>query len=135
MGVAACTAAILSGCVTNTDVPQTFAATVTVTGDAESASAETGECTVGGVRVAPGEKVMILGDTGVAFADAVLEATSIEHAPAGPGRCTYVAHFGKIPANQRHYTVWVHGFAEQVVTGGDLDGGAVYHLRPHPPTG
>ncbi|MCQ4119577.1 hypothetical protein [Rhodococcus tibetensis] len=46
---AAAGALTLTSCSTTTDVPETFAATVTVTGEANLASAESGECTIGAI--------------------------------------------------------------------------------------
>ncbi|WP_249354409.1 hypothetical protein [Rhodococcus sp. USK13] len=82
---------ILTSCSTTTDVPETSAATVTVTGEANLASAESGECTIGANRVAPGDRVVIFGDTGSVTSDEVKNGAAtyrlLQNAspPAGDG--------------------------------------------------
>ncbi|MEU2004833.1 hypothetical protein ACH47B_31690 [Rhodococcus sp. NPDC019627] len=131
---------ILTNCSTTTDVPETFAATVTVTGEANLASAESGECTIGENRVSPNDKVVILGDTGSAFAEAPMEVGSIDQNPDGTGLCTYTAHFDDIPANQRSYNITVTNptnvtnFAPQSFSPHELKNGATYRLYSSPPT-
>ncbi len=136
---AAAGALILTSCSTTTDVPETFAATVTVTGEANLASAETGECTIGANRVSPGDTVVILGDTGSASARSPLEVGSIDQKPDGMGVCTYTAHFDDIPANQRSYNITVTSpinvtnFGLQSFTSAELKSGATYRLLQNAP--
>jgi hypothetical protein len=131
---------ILTSCSTTTDVPETFAATVTVTGEANLASVETGECTIGANRVSPGDAVVILGDTGPASARSPLEVGSIDQKPDGTGVCTYTAHFDDIPANQRSYNITVTSpinvtnFGLQSFTSDELkSGAATYRLLQNAP--
>ncbi|MFE3290564.1 hypothetical protein [Rhodococcus sp. NPDC059234] len=119
---------------TNTDVPATFAATVTVTGQADRASAASGECTIGTARVAPGDQVVILGDSGAAYASSALEAGSINERPDGTGVCTYTSPFDAVPANQRNYVIWMNNFTEQSFTSDELKNGATYRLCSSAPT-
>ena len=136
---AAAGALILTSCSTTTDVPETFGATVTVTGEANLASAESGECTIGANRVSRDDRVVILGDTGSAFAESPLEVGSIEQNPDGTGVCTYTAHFEDIPANQRSYNITVTSptnvtnFGLQSFTSDELKSGATYRLQNAPP--
>ncbi len=138
---AATGALILTSCSTTTDVPETFAATVTVTGEANLASAETGECIIGANRVAPDDRVVILGDRGPAFAESSLEVGSIDQKPDGSDVCTYTAHIHDVPANQRSYKVTVISYASvtnfgfQVFTSDELkSGAATYRLLQNPPS-
>lgn len=53
-------AGALSGCVTNVDTPATFAAMVTITGDADEARVDSGECVwAGAAHLVPGYVVSI----------------------------------------------------------------------------
>ena len=135
---AACTGTlILTSCSTTTDVPETFAATVTVTGEADRASADSGECTIGETRVAPNDRVLILGgtNTGSAVALSALEVDSIDQNPDGTGVCTYTAHFDDIPANQRSYNIIVGtNSAPQSFTSDELKNGATLRLQSSAPT-
>ncbi len=122
------------GCVTNTDVPTTFTATVTVTADADQTSVYSGECTIVGIRVAPNEQLNILGDSGVGSTRSTLETETIDQNPNGSGTCTYTSHFAAIPANQRSYDLYLHeGFAQQSITSGELKNGATYVLHSSTP--
>ncbi|SDD25354.1 hypothetical protein [Rhodococcus tukisamuensis] len=125
---------ILTSCATNTDVPATFAAAVTVTGQASRASAASGECTIEKVPVAPNDRVVIDGDSGAAFAMTALEVDSIDENPDGTGVCTYTARFGAIPANQRNYVIWMNYFTGQSFTSDELKNGATYRLCSSAPT-
>ncbi|MFC7446853.1 hypothetical protein [Rhodococcus daqingensis] len=136
--IAAATSAgalILTSCETNTDVPATFAATVTVTGHADRASAASGVCTIGTVPVAPNDRVVILGDSGAAFAATALEVDSIDENPDGTGVCTYTAPFEAIPENQRNYVIWMNrNFTEKSFTSDELKNGTTYRLCSSVPT-
>ncbi|OQQ21791.1 hypothetical protein A4U94_14485 [Prescottella equi] len=127
---------ILTSCVTNTDVPATFAAAVTVIGRADRASAASGECTIGKVPVAPNDRVVILGDVGGATAaPSALEVDSIDENPDGTGVCTYTARFEAIPENQRNYVIWMNNnFTEKSFTSDELKNGATYRLCSSAPT-
>lgn len=125
---------MLTSRTTNTDVPATFAATVTVTGQADLASADSGECTIGARHVAPNDQVAILGDSGPAYASSTLQVGSIDQNPDGTAVCTYTAHFAAVPANQRSYAIWMNNFARQSVTSDELENGATYVLRSSTPT-
>ncbi|MGO4202758.1 hypothetical protein AB4Z09_13600 [Rhodococcus sp. TAF43] len=114
---------------TNSDVPATFAATVTVVGEADRISTDTGGCGVGTASVAPGDRVVILGDSGSAYAASALAVESIDQRPDGTRSCTYTAHFDAVPANQRNYVLWMNNFTEQSVTSDELDNGATYRLH------
>lgn len=131
----------LTSCVTNTDVPATFPAVVTLAGEADRAAESSGECFFGDIRIAPNDPVSILGDSGVAWAQTVVEAESIDENVEGRGHCAYVARFDAVPANQRSYTVLVdsllpavRSFASQSFTADDLRSGATFQLsRPASP--
>ncbi|MDZ7910852.1 MAG: hypothetical protein U5O16_03310 [Rhodococcus sp. (in: high G+C Gram-positive bacteria)] len=124
----------LTSCVTNTDVPTTFAATMTVTGQADQASTESGECIIGGNRVAPNDQINIFGDRGGGSARSILETKTIDQNPDGTGTCTYTSHFDAIPANQRSYNIFMdNGFAQQSFTSDELKNGATYVLRSSTP--
>ena len=130
VAVAAAGTLILTGCVTNTDVPTTFTATVTVTGDADQTSVESGECTIAGIRVAPNDQLNIFGDSGAGSTRSILETETIDQQPDGTGTCTYTSHFDAIPANQRSYDLYLHeGFAQQSFTSDELKNGAIYVLH------
>ncbi|MCD2104862.1 hypothetical protein O4214_13555 [Rhodococcus erythropolis] len=119
---------------TNTDVPTTFTATVTVTGDADQTSMESGECTIAGIRVAPNDQLNIFGDSGAGSTRSTLETETIDQNPNGSGTCTYTSHFAAIPANQRSYDLYLHeGFARQSFTSDDLRSGATYVLHSSTP--
>jgi hypothetical protein len=128
-------ALVLMSCSTATDEPETFAATVTVTGEAAQASADSGECTIGADHAAPNDRVVILGDSSTASAASALEVDSIDQNPDGTGICTYTAHFEDIPANQRSYNIYVNKFAPQSFTSDELKNGATYRLQSSPSTG
>lgn len=119
----------LTSCVTNTDAPATFAATVTIVGEADRISTDTGECSVGRASVAPGDRVALLGDNGSAYTASTLAVESIDQNPDGTGVCTYTAHFDAVPANQRNYVLWMNNFTEQSVSSDELDNGATYRLH------
>ncbi|MET4612385.1 hypothetical protein ABIC28_003377 [Rhodococcus sp. PvR044] len=132
--VASAGALALTSCATNSDEPATFAATVTITGEADRVWADSGKCTIGEAHVAPTDQVVILGDSGSAWADSVLEVDSIDQNPDGTGVCTYTAHFVDVPANQRNYAIWVNNFAQQSFTSDELKNGATYRLHSSIPT-
>ncbi|MGF7123305.1 hypothetical protein AB4Z09_20600 [Rhodococcus sp. TAF43] len=114
---------------TNVDVPETFAAMVTVTGEADRASVDAGECTIGAAHVAPNDQIVILGDSGSAYASSALKVDSIDQNPDGTGVCTYTAHFEAVPANQRKYDIYVGNFVTQRFTSDELKNGATYRLH------
>ncbi|NMM92625.1 hypothetical protein B2J88_51845 [Rhodococcus sp. SRB_17] len=116
---------ILTSCAHNIDVPKTFAATVTVIGEAGQASVDSGECTIGGIRVAPNDQINIFGGSGAASTRSILEVEAIDQNPDGTGTCTWTAHFDAVPANQRSYDIYVsNAFAQQSFTSDELKGGA-----------
>ncbi|WP_458683729.1 hypothetical protein [Prescottella equi] len=132
MAVTVAGAAVLSGCVTNVDTPATFAATVTVTGEADEVWADSGECVWAGVaHLVPGYVVTISAGTGATTSSASLMVESIEPNPVnGSGTCTYTAYFGAIAANQRSYELWVsNNVRQQSFTADQLKGGALYRLE------
>lgn len=118
-----------TSCATNTDAPATFAATVTVVGEADRVSTDTGGCSFAAASVASGDRIIILGDSGSAYTASTLAVESVDPRPDGTGECTYTAHFSDIPANQRNYVLWMNDFTEQSVTSAELEGGATYRLR------
>lgn len=120
----------LTSCVTNTDVPTTFAATMTVMGEADQASPESGECTIGGIRVAPNDQIDLFGGSGAGSTRSILETKTIDQKPDGNGTCTYTANFDAIPANRRSYDAYVNnGFARQSFTSDDLKHDPTYVLH------
>lgn len=119
----------LTGCVTNLDVPDTFAATVTITGEANQVSADSGAW-FGAAHLAPGHVVSISAGTAVTTAFAPLRFESSELNSDGTGKCTYTAHFESIAANQRSYGMWVSNYVrQQSFTADQLKSGATYHLQ------
>lgn len=124
---------ILRSCA-NTDAPTTFAATVTVTGEADQASADSGVCTIGTTRLAPNDEVGIYGERASAIAKSTLEVESIDERPDGTGTCRYTAHFDAVPANQRSYDLFVSAdFVEQSYTASELENGATYVVENSAP--
>ncbi|MFI6432896.1 hypothetical protein [Rhodococcus oryzae] len=120
----------LTSCATNDDEPATFAATVTITGEADQASADSGECTIGEAHVTPNDEVAIFGASGRIVGNSTLEVESIQLNPDGTDVCTYSAHFESIGANQRSYDIWVNNyFAPQPFTSDELKNGATYNLH------
>lgn len=122
----------LTSCVTNTDVPSTFAAALTVRGEADQTSAESGECTIGGILVAPNDRIDIFGDSGVGVGStsSILETNTIDQKPDGTGTCTYTAIFDAIPANQKSYDVSLgNGFARETFTSDELRHDPTYVLH------
>lgn len=120
-------ALILMSCATQSDAPATFAATVTVTGEADQASADSGVCTFGATRLAPNDEVGLYGEGPAAITKSTLEAESIDEHPDGTGVCTYKTHFDAVPANQRSYELLVgNDFVEKSFTSGELQNGATY---------
>lgn len=120
----------LTSCVTNTDVPTTFTAALTVRGEADQASAESGECTIGGIRVAPNDQINLFGDNGAGSTRSILETNTIDQKPDGTGTCTYTAIFDAIPANQRSYDVYLNnGFARETFTSDELRHDPTYVLH------
>ncbi|NMM92272.1 hypothetical protein B2J88_49920 [Rhodococcus sp. SRB_17] len=121
---------ILTSCAHNIEVPTTFAATVTVIGEADQVSVDSGECTIGEIRVAPNDQINIFGGSGAASTRSTLEAESIDQNPDGTGTCTFTAHFDAVPANQKSYDIYVNNtFAQQSFTSDELKSGATYRLR------
>ena len=98
---------ILTSWVNNTDAPCTFAAALTVRGEADQTSIESGVCTIGGISVAPDDRIDIFGDSGVGVGStsSILETNTIDQKPGGTGTCTYTANFDAVPANQKSYDV------------------------------
>lgn len=120
-------ALILMSCATHTDTPATFATTVTVTGEADQASADSGVCTFGATNLAPNDEVGIYGEGPTAIIKSTLEVESIDQHPDGTGVCKYKAQFDAIPANQRSYELLVsNDFVEKSFTSGELQNGATY---------
>ncbi|WP_308252749.1 hypothetical protein [Rhodococcus qingshengii] len=116
----------------NTDSPNTFAATLTVRGEADQTSIESGVCTIGGIRVAPDDRIDIFGDSGVGVGStsSILETNTIEQKPDGTGTCTYTANFDAIPANQKGYDVSLgNGFARETFTSDELRHDPTYILH------
>jgi len=131
---------VLTGCVSNTEKPETFPATVTVVGNAEHADPQTGQCIIAAVPVAPNDTVLIHGESAAASARSVLEVDTVERNADGTGMCTYVAHFDAVPANQRHYTITVSSSAPYARTfespafhAGEIEDGATFYLHEFPP--
>lgn len=126
-------ALILVSCA-NTDAPRTFAATVTVTGEADQASTDSGVCTIGATRLAANDEVGIYGERASAIARSTLEVESIDQHPDGTGTCTYKAHFDAVPANQRSYDLFVGAdFVEQSYTASELENGVTYVVENSAP--
>lgn len=120
-------ALILMSCTNHTDAPATFATTVTVTGEADQASADSGICTFGATRLAPNDEVGIYGERAYAVARSTLEVESIDQHPDGTGECKYKAHFDAVPANQRSYQLFVgNDFVEKPFTSNDFQNGITY---------
>lgn len=123
---------ILTSCVNNTDSPSTFAATLTVRGEADQISIESGECTIGGIRVAPNDRIDIFGDSGVGVGStsSILVTNTIDQKPDGTGTCMYTANFDAIPANQRSYDVSLgNGFTRETFTSDELRRDPTYVLH------
>lgn len=132
--VASVGAVILTSCVSNIDVPDTVAATVTVTGEADRASADSGECTIGGAHVAPNDVISISAGSAVTTVGSTLEVASIELNPDGTAVCTYTARFDAVPGNQRSYEIRIGNYlAPQSFTSDDLKNGATYRLHSSTP--
>ncbi|MBJ8339431.1 hypothetical protein JGU71_11085 [Antrihabitans sp. YC3-6] len=120
---------ILASCATQTDVASTFTATMTVTGEADQASTESGECAIEGIRVAPNDQINLFGDGGAGSTRSILETKTIDRNFDGSGTCTYTAYFDAIPANQRSYNAYVdEGFAQRSFSADELKDGATYVL-------
>lgn len=133
-------ALFLSGCVSNTEQPETFPATVTVVGNAEQADPQTGQCIITTIPIAPNDIVYLHGESAAASARSVLEIDTVERNADGTGVCTYVAHFEAVPANQRSYTVTVSSSAPYAATfesssfnAGEIEEGATFYLHEFPP--
>ncbi|MDH6281137.1 hypothetical protein [Prescottella agglutinans] len=123
----------LTSCVTNHDVPDTFKATITFTGNADRASADTGECTIEDAHVAPNDIAIITSGTATTTTTAALRVDTIAQHPDGTTVCTYTAHFTAVPANQRRYDITLNRFTQQSFTGDELKSGATYRLQPETP--
>lgn len=120
-------ALFLLSCTTNIDVPATFPATLTVTGEADQVFTDSGVCIIGTTRLAPNDEVGIFGEGPAAVAKSTLEVESIDQHPDGTGVCTYTAHFDAVPANQRSYALLVsNDFVEKSFTISELENGATY---------
>lgn len=118
----------------NADAPTTFAATVTVTGEADQASPDSGVCTIGATRLAPNDEVGIYGEQASAIVKSTLEVESIDLRPDGTGTCSYTAHFDAVPANQRSYGLFVSAdFVEQSYTARALENGVTYVVEDTAP--
>ena len=124
---------VLTGCVSNTEKPETFPATVTVVGNAEHADPQTGQCIVAAVPVAPNDTVWIHAESAAASARSVLEVGTVDRNADGTGVCTYVAHFDAVPANQRGYTITVNRFESPSFHAGEIEEGATFYLHEFPP--
>lgn len=122
-------ALLLTSCATNVDVPKTFAATVTVTGQAEQAETGSGECVIDSIRVAPNDQIDIFGGSGAASTRSTLEVEAIDQLPDGTSTCSYTAHFDAVPANQRNYEVLLHHFSPESFSSDELENGITYQLR------
>ncbi|MDI9899565.1 hypothetical protein QM716_06825 [Rhodococcus sp. IEGM 1409] len=122
-------ALMLTSCTTNVDVPKTFAATLTVTGQAEQIEAGSGECVIDTIRVAPNDQIQIFGGSGAASARSTLEVEAIDQLPDGMSSCSYTAHFDAIPANQRNYEVSLGHFSPKSFSSDELENGVTYQLR------
>ena len=125
-------AGALSGCVTNVDTPATFAAMVTITGDADEARVDSGECVwAGAAHLVPGYVVSISAGSAATTATAPLRVESIETDPDNrTGTCTYSAYFEAIAANQRIYELWVsNNIPQPSFTADQLKDGPTYHLE------
>lgn len=127
-------ALMLVSCATSPEIPATFAATVTVTGEADQASADSGVCTVGSVRLAPNDEVGIYGESAAAVAKSALEVESIDQNSDGTGVCTYRAHFDDVPENQRGYQLLVgDDFVERPFTASELKNGVTHVVQNSAP--
>ncbi|QSE72239.1 MULTISPECIES: hypothetical protein [Rhodococcus] len=126
-------AVVLTGCVSNTEKPDTFPATVTVVGNAEQADPQTGQCIIATIPVAPNDTVWIHGESAAAAARSVLEVDTVERDADGTRVCTYVAHFEAVPANQRGYTITVSRFESSSFHAGEIEEGATFYLHEFPP--
>lgn len=125
-------ALLLSGCVTNVDVPATFAATVTITGEADEVWADSGECVwAGAVHLAPGYAVSISAGSAATTSSAPLRVESIEPSPdTGTGTCAYTAYFEEIAENQAGYELWVsNNLPQPSFTAEQLKDGPTYRLE------
>ena len=125
-------AAALSGCVTNVDTPATFAAMVTITGDADEARVDSGQCVwAGTAHLVPGYVVSISAGSGVTTSSAPLRVESIEPWPDDrTGTCTYTAHFADIDANRRSYELCLSNNARQPsFTADQLKDGPTFRLE------
>ncbi|MGF7125242.1 hypothetical protein [Rhodococcus sp. AG1013] len=121
-------AAPLSSCATNVDVPDTFSATVTFTGNANHASTDTGKCTFENGHVTPHDLAIITSGTATTTTTAALQLDTITQHPDGTTICTYTAHFNAIPANQPRYELTLNTFTQQTFTADNLKKGATYQL-------
>ena len=131
--MAAAGALTLMSCA-NTEAPATFAATGTVTGEADQASADSGVCTIGTTRLAPNDSMGIYGARTGAVARSALKVQSIDQYPDGTGTCRYTAHFDAVPANQPSYRLRVgDNFVEQSYTASELENGATYVVEDTAP--
>lgn len=122
----------LSSCVTNVDVPATFAATVTITGEADEVWADSGECVwVDAAHLFPGYVVSISAGAATTTSSAPLKVESIGTSPRnGAGTCTYTAYFEAIAANQAGYELWVsNNVRQQSFTADQLKSGPTYRLE------
>lgn len=122
-------ALLLTSCMTNVDVPKTFAATITVTGQAEQAETGSGECVIDTIRVAPNDQIDIFAGSGAGSTRSTLEVEAIDQLPDGTGRCSYTAKFDAIPANQRNYEVSLGRFSPESFSSDELENGVTYQLR------
>ncbi|UJC78023.1 hypothetical protein D4768_10150 [Rhodococcus erythropolis] len=120
---------MLTSCATNVDVPKTFAATITVTGQAEQAETGSGECVIDMIRVAPNDQIDIFGGSGAGSTRSTLEVEAIDQLPDGTSTCSYTAHFDAIPANQRNYEVGLGHFSPESFSSDELENGVTYQLR------
>ena len=125
-------AGALSGCVTNVDTSATFAAMVTITGEADEVWADSGECVwADAVHLAPGYAVSISAGSAATTSFAPLRVESIEPSPGnGTGTCTYTAYFEEIAANQAGYELWVgNNLRQRSFTADQLKDGPTYRLE------
>lgn len=127
-------ALMLVSCATNAEIPATFAATVTVTGEADEVSADSGVCTVGSTRLAPNDEVGLYGESAGASTKSALEVESIDQNSDGTGVCTYRAHFNDVPESQRGYQLLVGGdFVERPFTVNELKRGVTHVVQNSAP--
>ncbi|MBW0291033.1 MULTISPECIES: hypothetical protein [Rhodococcus erythropolis group] len=130
VAAASCAGALLlTSCATNVDVPKTFAATITVTGQAEQVETGSGECVIDSIRVAPNDQIDIFGGSGAASTRSALEVEAIDQLPDGMSTCSYTAHFDAVPANQRNYEVSLGHFSPESFSSDELENGVTYQLR------